>query len=359
MKKFALIIASLLLFLASCERRPLVEDSKEVSISVEVNIEAVANVTMGVYNEHIPVPDLNTDMVRVMVYDPKTKNLITQAFLSNKDTGENGEQVLSGDIVITPGTYDFVCYNFDTATTQVRNENNENEIEAYTPGISDALKTRYTSRNKTKTDENTKADPFEGQINYEPDHLVVAREHSYTIAPDAKRVVINTEASTVVDTYYIQIHVKGLEFAANASAILSGMSPSNKFGLNERIKDPSASLYFDLVKSTDDHYATKGSENDVLCAVFNTFGKIEDISSNLDITFNVIDTGGNLQEKTINMDKIFNSQLAKEKHWLLIDEVWEIQDPGNGGGNGGQQTTGGGFNPQVEDWNEENSDIML
>lgn len=354
MKKLVnmLVLASLILLGASCERRPLVEDAKQISIAVEVNIKAVANVTMGVYNEHIPVPDLKTDMVRVMVYDPISKNLITQAFLSNKDQAADGSEVLSGDIVVAPGTYDFVCYNFDTSTTQVKNENNENEIIAYTPEISEALKARYKSKKSKKSE--TKADPEEELINYEPDHLVVAREHNYTIRPEDTYVVINTEASTIVDTYYIQIHVEGMQFASSASAVMTGMSPSNKFGLNERTYDPSSSLYFDLQKSKDDKYT--GSNKDVLCAVFNTFGKIEDISSDLYVTFNVIDTGGNIQEKEINLDEVFRSKLAKEKHWLLIDEVWEIEDPGH---HGGGESTGGGFNPKVEDWTEQESEVYL
>ena len=97
-----------------------------------------------------------------------------------------------------------------------------------------------------------------------------------------------------------------------------------------------------------------GENKDVLCAVFNTFGKIPEATSNLHVTFNVVDVAGNLQQKDINLDTVFKSQDAIEHHWLLIDETWTIVDPGQG-----QQETGGGFRPVVDDWEEINENIIL
>jgi hypothetical protein len=335
----AVILASAL----SCIRRPLEDMMEQVALRVDVNVKAVANVSCDVYNENIPVPNVNTDMMRVMVYDPGTRNLLTQSFISQK-TEENGDQVLSGMLNISYGNYDFLIYNFDTPTTQVSGENNENSILGYTSEIPDAMRTRYLG---------TKAGEYDNvHINYEPDHLMVAREHNLRVSPRDTLVVIKTVATTVVDTYYIQIHVEGMQYASSATAIINGLSPSNHFGLNERTLDPTAAVCFEMLKSQDPKLP--GENKDVLCAVFNTFGKIPEATSNLHVTFNVVDVAGNLQQKDINLDTVFKSQDAIEHHWLLIDETWVIQKPDDT-----PQNSGGGFRPVVDDWEEINENIIL
>ena len=341
--KYILAVLLALPLIASCHRRPLFDAEERIAIRVEVNIKAIANVTSDIYNEKIPVPDLTTDMMRVMVYDPDTQNLLTQSFISNKSFAEDGSQVLSGALNISYGTYDFVVYNFDTPTTQVASENNESSIVAYTNEISEALKVRYMP---------SKAENDDVSIRYEPDHLVVAREHDLYISPHDTLIVVETEARTVVDTYYIQIHVEGMQYAAQASAVISGLSPSNRFGLNERTVDPSAAVAFDLIKSQDDKY--DGANKDVLCAVFNTFGKIEDVSSELIVTFNVVDTEGNLLQYETSLDTIFKTEDAIERHWLLIDDTWVIPNP-----NPNPNPGGGGFQPTVGEWEEEQGEIVL
>lgn len=342
---FILLLAVLTVATTGCVRRALEDMIEQIAIRVDVNVKAVANVSCDIYNENIPIPSVNTDMMRVMVYDPVTKNLLTQSFISQK-TQENGDQVLSGMLNISYGNYDFVIYNFDTPNTQVTGENNENSILSFTSEIPDALRTRYLG---------TRAGEYENvHINYEPDHLMVARERDLRISPRDTMVVIKTVAQTVVDTYYIQIHVEGMQYASSATAIINGLSPSNHFALNERTQDPTAAVCFEMHKSHD--FRLPGANKDVLCAVFNTFGKIPEATSNLHVTFNVLDVAGNLQQKDINLDMIFKSQDAIEHHWLLIDETWTIADPGQGGGG---QDSGGGFKPVVDDWDEINEDIIL
>ena len=291
------------------------------------------------------VIDSYTDMMRVMVYDTNTKNLLTQAFISSKSYDEDGNQVLSGDLSISFGTYDFLVYNFDTPTTLVTSENNENSILAYTQEISSAMRTRLLGNTKADTDEY-------GNILNEPDHLVVAREHDLVVSPHDTVVVIKTTATTIIDTYYLQIHVEGMQFASSATAVISGLSPSNRFGLNLRTDDPTASEAFDLYKSTDDNLP--GENKDVLCAVFNTFGKIPDVTSNLYVTFNVIDTAGNLVTYTTSLDTVFKTEDAIERHWLLINDTFVIPDPGVKPNPGN-----GGFQPQVDDWEEEEGNMIL
>ena len=47
------------------------------------------------------------------------------------------------------------------------------------------------------------------------------------------------------------------------------------------------------------------------------------------------------------MTPIFETEDARERHWLLIDEVWEIPAPENP--DDGKE---GGFSPSVDDWDD-------
>ena len=188
----------------------------------------------------------------------------------------------------------------------------------------------------------------------EPEHLFVAHK-DVMVAPRDTVIVIDTEAQTVIDTYYLQIRVKGIQHATtNANAVISGLSPSNRFALNLRTEDPSGAVCFPLIASKDTTITDE--PNDVMCAVFNTFGKIPEVTSNLHATFSVVDTGGNLQTLDVNLDDVFKKKEAIENHWLIIDQViWEIEDPNVNPQPGGN----GGFQPIVDDWEEEHGEIIL
>ena len=345
----------------ACERRPLLDQSEAVSIKIKVNVKTVTNVNTNIrssvrlYGTNTSLWDpkieqLDPQMMRVLVYDPDSEKLLAQSFITSTEIDEEGNKVFNGNLGISHGNYNFLVYNFDTPTTQVSAENNEGTILAYTNEISSALKAKYLG---TKGE----SDYEDVSIRLEPEHLLVANEKDFRISPHDTLVVIHTEASTIVDTYYLQVRVKGLQFASTATAIISGLSPSNHIGYNERTIDPTAAVMFDMQKGQD--LSLDGENKDVLCAVFNTFGKIKDATSNLYVTFNVIDTAGNLMQYTANLDTIFNTEEAILYHWLIVDDsclVIDIPDP-NGGNN--NQQGNGGFQPQVDDWEEEVGEITL
>ncbi len=348
------ILTAILLVLAaaSCHRRPLYDPETLIKVRVKVKVKAICNITDGTKRNEDPklydkrTLSMNTDEMHVLVYYPDSKNLYTQTWLRAK-TMENGEQVLSGDLAIDYGKWDIVIYNWDTQSIQKRGFNSENTMIAYTDEIPTSTRVKYLG---------TKAGEFDNiGIYEEPEHLFVAHK-GVEVMPRDTVIVINTEAQTVIDTYYLQIRVKGIQHAtSNANAVISGLSPSNRFALNLRTEDPSGAVCFPMMASKDERI-TDG-ENDVMCAVFNTFGKIKDISSNLHATFSVIDTGGNLQTLDVNLDDVFQTEDAIKRHWLIIDKVvWEIHDPG---GDTPQPSGNGGFQPVVDDWEEEQGEIIL
>lgn len=349
---FAMVTA-----LVSCERRPLVEPSETVRIKIKVNVKTVTNVNTNIRNTvHLYAPNeslwepklkqLDPSLMHVVVYDPKTDMLVSERFVDAVSTGDDGQKVFSGDLTIGRGDFNFLVYNFDTPTTHVSQWNSEKTILAYTDEIPLSLRSRILG---TKADED-----YDGvSIYFEPEHLLVANERNVRISPHDTVVVVHTEASTVVDTYYLQVRVKGLRFADAATAVISGLSPSNHIGYNLRTVDPSAAVVFNMEKGYDT--SIDGENQDVLCAVFNTFGKIDDISSNLYVTFNVYDIAGNLRQYTANLDTVFKSELCEKYHWLIInDEIIDIPDPGTDTPGGS-----GGFQPQVDEWEEEVGEIAI
>lgn len=332
------LFLSLLCLLCSCERRPLVEDQGKVRVRVVLNTDSIANVTCGIYNDRV-VPSLGMPGIfRVMFYERNTQEAVSQAFITRGGIDADGRVYYEGKVFVNPGSYDMVCYNFDTPSTLVRGENYKSSLEAFTSEIAENIYSRFKSR----------ADAPEPVLYYEPDHLFVAREE--VSIPDVNdEYLITTEARTIIDTYYIQLRLVNGQYASNAVAMITDLAPSNRFGMGEPEFGRYAGTYFEMYRSVDARI--RAGENDVLCAVFNTFGKRPDhiaptVESQLYISFNVLTRDGNSVEMTLDMDSIFMTPQAREKHWLLIDKEIVLPKPESGG-----------FKPGVEGWDEQIGEI--
>ena len=125
-------------------------------------------------------------------------------------------------------------------------------------------------------------------------------------------------------------------------AVLSGMVGSNLIATNTRVTEPEAAIWFNLQKSDD-----KGVP--VICTVFDTFGRIDRSTNNLEVTFNIQTTDGKTVVRTFNISDLFETENAIRHHWLLLDETIKIDPP----------QTGGGFDPKVDDWDEEHHDVII
>ena len=334
-----LCVALAAVLAAGCQLRPLEDPSEAVQIKVTIDTDNVSNVTCDFYNPDIQYEDISSEMIRCMFYSPETGKLLSQSFISDVSYNDKGQQVLSGTVKILSGNFDIVCYNFDTPNTLVRDESEESAMTGYTSDVSSAIKSRFSVLASKADDE---------RVVNTPDHLVVSRDMDYRVAPHTDVTVIETTARTCVDTYYLQIRAKNASKIASVSAVLTGLSPDNKFALDEpNVEDPS-SIFFDLTVSKDDKYGSE--ENEVVCAVFNTFGKIDFAVSDLHVTATT--TSGTTVEKTFAMDKIFALPDAVNHHWLIIEDFLEIPDDPT-------PSEGGGFKPEVDDWEEENGEIEL
>ena len=345
MKRFGYILLVVMLALGvGCERRELVDPDSSALLRVIIRTENIPNVTEGIYNPDVEIPSTNTESMRVLMYSKNEGRLLSQGFLNNRSINAEGNQTFSGNLRLGPGEYSMVGYNFDAANTIISDEINANTIKAYTSEISAEHYARVGSR----------ADELDC-IYYQPDMLFVSRDMNLNIDSHTGVRTIEAEAHPVVDTYYIQIRVKGVEYIAvnaAASAVITGMSPSNLIGQGLRNEEQSCGIYFEMNKGYDQRIRSK--DNEVLCAVFNTFGKIEDASSDLTITMRVLTRDGKVHEKEVDMNPIFETEDARLRHWLLIEEVWELPKPVTP-----PSTGGGGFQPVVDDWDDVQADIPI
>ena len=353
MKKagYIVLLACLLAVFAGCHRRPLHEMEERITLKVTVDVDTVCNIGRYIYNDKIAQPSTNTDMLRVFIIDPKTGKKIGEKFLENKTYDAAGHQVFTDYLNISYGTFDFLIYNFDTANTLIKDENEENTVLAYTQELTQAERNAVTGSESSVLGNS--------MLSWQPDHLMVAREQNVYIAPHTEMENVETVAHTCINTYYIQIRVDGLRFVRSANAVITGLYSANYFGrdavspwtVGERVGNPSTAVFFEMVKSTDDNITD--DNKDVICALFNTFGKIENSNSDLLVTFTLIDIEGNRLQKTVNLNEVFRTEDALVRHWLLIDGIWEIDDPVP------HPVNGGGFVPYVDDWDEEYGEIEL
>lgn len=336
MKKLLMIAAVVACtMLVGCERRPLKDPNGHTEVMVKIQTTGIPNITEHIYNPNIEVPTLSTEAMRLLIYDPAGEELRSQAFLSEKRV-EEGMEVLSRKLLLSPDEYRLLSYNFDATHTLIAHEHKYNTIRAYTEEIPRALYARVGSRAEQL------------KIYYEPEHLFVARKEQVVVRPHSEKQVIEKEAETIIDTYYLQIRVVGGEhLAQNAAgiAVLSGLAHGNRIGENVPEYDDASAIYFELERSTDERI--EGEHKEVFCTLFNTFGRNPNAESELAITLTALGRDGTKHEKVIDMTPIFATEDARERHWLLIDEVWEIPAPETP--DDGEE---GGFSPSVDDWDD-------
>ena len=295
MKQIVLLLAFLLS--VSCHRRPLEDPANNTTLRVAVNIKAIMNITCDIYNEKIPVPTIEPEMMRVLFYDPTSKKIASETYISDITYDDEGTRCLQGDISVRPGTYQMLIYNFDTESTLVRDDQTFETIEAYTDKVTSSIRQSFLGRAGE-----------ENAIVYEPDHLVVASNEREVIPFHEGVHVVKTDATSIVETYYLQIKVDGLQYVSSARAVLTGMVGSNRFGRNERVTN---------------------------C---------------LSVTFDIRTTDGRTVKRDFDITSLFSSEACLKHHWLLLEETVKIDPPAS---------SGGGFDPSVDDWEDEHHDIKL
>lgn len=348
-----LLLATVLLA-ASCERRPLMELSNTHYVRVYVD-ETIKNVTTGFYNEDYVKPLYKSpDIMRIMLADPQTGQIRAERFLRNKGKDDKG-LYYDGYIIADPGEYTLLAYNFDTEATIISNQNNHKNAYAYTDGIASHLKTKIPSRAK-KSPSGTPE-----QIVYDPDHLFAAncgRVH----VPYADYVdTLSTpegeyfHAESIVKSYFLQVRVKGMQYATSSIGLLTGMSGSARLHTGQMDQDNNVTVYFEMLpgESPATGMTRAGTDEAIIYTTFGTFGKLPDAENELEITFDFLTVYGKAHSETFNITDLFSTPEAIDHQWLLIDHVIEIPEPPKIEGGSG------GFKPSVDEWEDVKTDILI
>lgn len=343
--KYSLWILPLLL--SACQFRPLEEMSNTHYLRVYLN-ENMLNLTEGFYDENYQRPTYSTPQVlHVVLADPATGDVVAERYLRNQGEDAYGHY-LDGYVICEPGEWDLLVWNFDTETTQVRNERNVHEAMGYTNELASHLKSGLTSRRDV-----SKADKPE-KIVYDPDPLLVAQSHVYlpytnrvdTLKPyDGGRFV----AQSITETWFLQVKVKGMDFVTSARSLLTGMSGS-KWMWNPRMneEDP-VTIYFEMNEGKKDD----SDKTTIVYATFSTFGRLPGVVNDLQVTFDFVTTYGTTYSETLDISLKFDEDEALKHQWILLDKdvVIEIPEPPAIGG--------GGFKPGVGDWDDIETDLII
>ena len=347
-KLLCLFVGGLILC-AGCEHRPLEMREYEENIFVRVYYdENIRNVSFGFYDESKKKPEYSSPkMMRVAFFDNVSDKLVSERYLYDCGRDERGYYI-QGKMNVPNGKYNMLAYNFDTNEIETRNNNSYYAMSAYTNALSESEANRFFS---SRGDDAT-------NICRQPDHLFVAKVEDVEIdkpdfyeAPDTIKNNTGTYpvAETIVKTYYLQFNIKGVEHVRSAVALISGMAGSKNMHSNEMVKDDVASIFFSLNNGKDK--ARTSDDIAVAYASFNTFGKLPHTEGYLDVTFEFKTIYNTVQTETFRITDIFETEMAKENQWIIIDKVIEIIPP--------EGSDTGGMSPGVTDWEQIEGSITI
>ena len=324
------IVATLLMALvlsAGCQRRPLDEASDGLSLNLPLNVE-VKDLEKGI---------AEAELMRVLLYGAESLEFVSDGYVLPD----------GGYINALPGKYKMVVYNFDTERTRIRGDRGVVELEAYTNDIPNATRTNLLTKLRASTKADFVAPSSTERIVYEPDHFLVARE-DVEILHRTGTQELHATASSIVESYYLGVSLQNSKYIASAQALLSGQAESNKFGFEGGMSKNSVILYFDMKAGVNEKYGTE-----VLQTTFNTFGKLPNEESRLWLTIVVTTTTG---EIITWQDDITDKFVDNKDKYIYLEEdpnnpiVVPVPPP---------SSEGGGFQPEVDEWDTIYEDIII
>ena len=327
-----------------CEHRALytleeMTQNENIFVRVYFN-EQLRNVNFGFYDETKKKPEYSSpQMIRVAFHDKESDRFVSERYLYDCGTDEHGYYI-QGKMNVPNGNYNMLAYNFDTREIVIRQQDSYSMITAGTDALSESEANRFFS---SRGDDATK-------IFRQPDHLFVAKVEDIEIntpeyfnVPDTIKTVEGTfpTAESIVKTYYLQFNIKGVEYVRSAVALISGMAGSKTMHNGEMVEEDIASIFFSLNNGKEKNRTT--DETAVAYASFNTFGKLPNTEGYLDVTFEFNTIYNTVQTETFRITDVFETDMAKENQWIIIDQVVEIVPPED-------TDNSSGISPGVSEW---------
>lgn len=354
----------LLLTLAACDFRPLTETANVSYVRIYVDDE-ILNVTTGFYDDsireetngaidvHLLRPDYQRpEILRVGLFDIDDGTMVAERYLRNQGDDDHGHYY-DGYIIIEPGTYNLIAYNFGTESVVVGEEYNCYDMLAYTNEIAPSIKSKLKSR--TKTTPETKAGEI---IRYDADNLFVSSAERIVVPRHSRIDTLRNadgqawfDAPSIVKNYYLQIGIVGAEYVASAACLLTGMASSTHLLRPDFEDSQETTLYFELHPGAwPDGYKPGRTDYRCIYTTFGTFGRLPEIQTKLSVSMEFMTTYGEQVDTTFNVSTEFLTEDAIDHQWILPEFTVKIPDPPDPG-----PTTGSGLAPSVDEWDEVHS----
>jgi len=333
-----------------CEHRPLEEMSNVHYIRVYVN-EQIQNVTYGFYDENRLKPAYQRPRaLRITLCDPGTDRVVSERYLQDYGEDERG-YYFEGYISAYPGDYHLMVYNIGTESTLIRDEHTYRQAEAYTNNIASHYYAYLPS---------VRGDMSKANIVYEPDHLFLVTHDNIRIAPSNELDTLRTDegdhftAATCVESYYIQVRIRGIEYVSTAASLLTGLAASTTLHNRAMQTESPVQIFFEMNmtgrEGQEKRQAADGG-NAVIYTTFNTFGKLPDEVTEYTVTFDFVTTDGRTQTETMNITPMFDTPEVIDHKWIIIDKEIVIDPP--------PKQEGGGLSPEVNEWEDVNTDLII
>lgn len=357
----------------SCNFRPMQETGNVSYVRVYID-ERILNVTEGFYDEHVYEDILGHDpgtyasgiahpayyrpeILRIALFNHDTGALEAERYLRNQGDDERGH-FYDGYVILNPGVYDLIAYNFGTESTVIGDEYNGFLLNAHTNEISSSLTSKFKSRAADEIE--TKANE---SIRYDADNLFVTGAQGLTVKHHAAIDTLRTStgewyfrAENVVKSYYLQIGIVNAQYIASSVALLSGMSAGVRLLDGDNTTMGESTLYFGLNNGRyPSGYYPGIDDYRVIYTTFGTFGEMPLVEYNLKVSFEFITTYGQAYEETIDITREFQKEDAIERGWLILDYIINIPPPPDDPGS----NTSGGMTPSVDEWGEVESDLDI
>lgn len=303
----------LLLCLLSCRRIPLYEAESGVYLKLDLAFEETVRSHVGF---RTPAS------VRVCFYDMDLHSLVAEEFLPTQ----------GGFIYVAPGQYDMIVYSLGTEVTQVDGTDVRALARAFTGNAGQVLKV-------SKSDGTL---PRNYNVINQPDHLFVGRlsgVHIPVHSTEDPTVVIESRMETLLETYTLEL--SKLENAASireAHVYITGQAPS-KYMWDGRFPSTPCAIFFPLSISGDEHS---------IQTVFNTFGRIPGVGSEVYLNVNVTTGSGARYQWIFDVSDQFDNPDNTDSR-IVITEPVVVPDDGSTGG----------MTPSVNDWDAEIINVPL
>ena len=312
--RYILLVVVAALLAVACQRRPMEEQYLKVYLDLHID--------KGVTNYDVGDPGL----MRVAFFDAVTGEYLSHDFVSSQ-----------GGYIFAPyGDVDMVVYNLEAGNTHIRNYYSWINMEAYTYEVDEQKRSRFTRYLQSRVDTR----PSYDDICDTPGHLFVAREKNIHIPQHITDdvFIISTTAKTVVESWTVEIEgITGMEWVGSVSMMISGQVGSTFIATDTPSTEPVA-LYFDVVSAQ--------RRSAVMTSRFETFGREKTSGDVALLSILFTDTQGH--PYMYNFDVSDQMENNPEQHIVIKTDI-----------NIPQPEVGGGFKPEVDDWEEYIYDIEI